>query len=92
MSPGVGAATARGWKWYVRSPMPSAAIFLPAALLFSMLRQHPAPNSFIYLAYIRAVVMASGLLTLRRRSAEDLRVKNLVSSNACQPKVIHSAG
>jgi hypothetical protein len=43
---------------------------------------HAAPNGFIYLASIRAVVMASGLLTLGRRSAEDSRVKNLVSPNA----------
>ena len=53
------------WKWYVRSSMPSAAIFLPAAFFFSVLSPHAAaPNGFIYLAYVGAVVLASGLLTL----------------------------
>ena len=53
------------WKWYVRSSIPSAAIFLPAAFFFSVLSPHATtPNGFIYLAYIGAVVLATGLLTL----------------------------
>ena len=54
-----------GWKWYVRSSIPSAAIFLPAAFFFSVLSPHAtAPNGFIYLAYVGAVVMATGLVAL----------------------------
>jgi len=54
-----------GWKRYVRSSIPSAAIFLPAAFFFSVLSPNAtAPNGFIYLAYVGAVVLASGLLAL----------------------------
>jgi hypothetical protein len=54
-----------GWKWYARSSIPCAAIFLPAAFFFSVLSPHAtAPNRFIYLAYVGAVVLASGLVTL----------------------------
>ena len=54
-----------GWKRYVRSSTPSAAIFLPSAFFFSVLSPHAtAPNGFIYLAYVGAVVLATGLLAL----------------------------
>jgi len=54
-----------GWKRYVRSSIPSAAILLPAAFFFSVLSPNAtAPNGFIYLAYVGAVVLASGLLAL----------------------------
>jgi len=54
-----------GWKRFVRSSIPSAAILLPAAFFFSVLPTHAtAPNRFIYLAYVGAVVLASGLLAL----------------------------
>ncbi len=54
-----------GWKRYVRSSIPSAAIFLPAAFFFSVLSPNAtAPNGFIYFAYVGAVVLASGLLAL----------------------------
>jgi hypothetical protein len=54
-----------GWKPYVRSSIPSAAIFLPAAFFFSVLSPNAtAPNGFIYLAHVGAVVLASGLLAL----------------------------
>ena len=55
----------QGWKRYVRLAIPSAAIFLPAAFFFSVLSPHAtAPNGFIYLAYLGAVVLGSGLLVL----------------------------
>ena len=54
-----------GWKWYVRSSIPSAAIFLPAAFFFSVVSPHAtSPNGFIYLAPFGAVVLAVGLLAL----------------------------
>jgi len=54
-----------GWKRYVRSSIPSAAIFLPAAFFFSVLSPNAtAANGFIYLAYVGAVILASGLLAL----------------------------
>jgi hypothetical protein len=54
-----------GWKRYVRSAIPSAAIFLPAAFFFSVLSPNAtAPNGFICLAYVGAVILASGLLIL----------------------------
>ena len=59
------ARLSEGWKWYVRSSVPSAAIFLPAAFFFSVLSPNAtAPNGFIYLAYVGAVVLATGLVAL----------------------------
>jgi len=59
------ARLSEGWKWYVRFSIPSAAIFLPAAFFFSLLSPHAtAPNGFIYLAYVGAAVLATGLVAL----------------------------
>jgi hypothetical protein len=52
-------------KWFVRSAIPSAAIFLPAALFLSMLSPSATgPDGFIYLAFVGALVLAAGLVTL----------------------------
>jgi hypothetical protein len=54
-----------GWKWVARYAAPLAALLLPAAFFFSVLRPDAtAPNGFIYLAYVGAVVLALGLLVL----------------------------
>lgn len=54
-----------GWKAVVRHFVPLAAIFLPAAYFFSVLKPDATePNAFIYLAYIGAVLLATGLLAL----------------------------
>jgi hypothetical protein len=54
-----------GWKWVVRSFIPSAAIFLPAAFFLSVLSPSATqPNAFIYLAFVGAVALAIGLVTL----------------------------
>ncbi|HYT06495.1 MAG TPA: hypothetical protein VEL77_02500 [Rugosimonospora sp.] len=54
-----------GWKWVVRSFIPSAAIFLPAAFFFSVLSPRASqPNAFIYMAFVGAVALAIGLVTL----------------------------
>jgi hypothetical protein len=59
------AQLSEGWKRYVRSSIPSAAIFLPAAFFFSVLSPHATePNRFIYFAYVGAVVLATGLVAL----------------------------
>lgn len=53
------------WKSLVRHCIPSAAILLPAAFFFSVLKPDATePNSFIYLAYAGAVILAFGLLIL----------------------------
>jgi hypothetical protein len=53
------------WKRVVRSFIPSAAIFLPAAFFFSVLRPEATePNGFINLAYIGVALLVAGLLTL----------------------------
>src|SRR6266436_2512417 len=50
-----------GWKRYVRSSIPSAAIFLPAAFFFSVLSPNAtAPNGFIYLAYVGQWFLPAG--------------------------------
>jgi hypothetical protein len=59
------AQLSEGWKRYVRSSIPSAAIFLPAAFFFSVLSPHATePNRFIYFAYVGAGVLATGLVAL----------------------------
>jgi len=59
------ARLSEGWKNYVRSAIPGAAILLPAAFFFSVLSPEATrPNGFIYLAYPGAVILALGLLAL----------------------------
>lgn len=54
-----------GMKWFVRLSIPSAAIFLPVAFFFSVLTPDATqPNGIINLAYVGAVVLAAGVLTL----------------------------
>ena len=53
------------WKQVVRSAIPSAAIFLPAAFFLSVLSPTATrPNALINLAYVGAVVLAIGLIVL----------------------------
>lgn len=53
------------WKRLVRFAIPSAAILLPTAFFFSVLRPDATePNGFIYLAYLGALVLTAGLLVL----------------------------
>ncbi len=52
-------------KWLVRGSVPVAAILVPAAFFLSVLSPNAAaPNGFIYLAYVGAVVLAVGVLVL----------------------------
>jgi hypothetical protein len=58
-------ALSEGMKALVRYAIPASAIFLPAAFFFSVLQPDATkPNGFIYLAYVGAVVLAIGLVTL----------------------------
>ncbi len=53
------------WKNVVRRFIPSAAILMPAGFFFSVLEPTAAaPNAFIYLTYVGAVILAIGVLTL----------------------------
>jgi hypothetical protein len=52
-------------RWFVRLSIPSAAILLPIAFFFSVLRADATePNSIIYLAYVGAVLLAAGVIVL----------------------------
>ncbi len=52
-------------KGFVRHAMPAAAVLLPTAFFLSVLSPTATePNAFIYLAFIGAVLLATGLLTL----------------------------
>ena len=52
-------------KWFVRHSVPAAAILLPAAFFLSVLSpEAQEPNGLIYLAYVGAVLLAAGVLTL----------------------------
>lgn len=53
------------WKAFVRFSIPSAAIFVPAAYFLSVLRADAEkPNALINLAYVGAVALTAGLITL----------------------------
>src|SRR5262245_523115 len=59
------AVLSSGAKQFVRWGIPSAAIFLPVAFFLSV--ASPAatePNGVIYLAYVGAIILAAGLVTL----------------------------
>jgi hypothetical protein len=52
-------------KSFVRLAIPSAAILLPSAFFFSVLRPDATePNGMISLAYVGALVLASGVVVL----------------------------
>ena len=52
-------------KGFVRHAIPAAAILLPLAFFLSVLSPTATrPNALIYLAFIGAVVLAAGLVTL----------------------------
>lgn len=59
------ASLSNGAKWFVRLSIPSAAILLPVAFFFSVLRPEATePNPVIYLAYAGAAVLAAGVVVL----------------------------
>ncbi len=52
-------------KGFVRHAIPAAAVLLPMAFFLSMLSPTARePNALIYLAFVGAVVLAAGLVTL----------------------------
>ena len=54
-----------GAKRFVRLAAPGAAILVPAAFFLSLpTSTSTQPNAFIYLAYVGALVLASGVVTL----------------------------
>ncbi len=58
-------ALSASWKMFVRSAIPSSAILLPAAYFLSVLKHDSQkPNALINLAYLGALLLAAGLLTL----------------------------
>ena len=59
------AALPEGLKTLVRHSIPAAAILLPLAFFLSVLSpETEEPNAMIYLAYVGAVSLAVGLLSL----------------------------
>lgn len=60
-----GANLSSAFKNFVRASIPLAAILIPAAFFLSVLSPEATkPNSLIYLAYLGAVILAAGVLTL----------------------------
>lgn len=54
-----------GWKDFIRCAFPSAAILLPAAYFLSVLSpEAEQPNRLINLAYLGALSLTAGMLTL----------------------------
>ena len=52
-------------RWFVRLGIPSAAVILPIAFFLSILSADDTePNAVVYLAYVGAVLLIAGLLTL----------------------------
>lgn len=59
------AALGESARRFVRASIPSAAILLPVAFFLSVLSPDATePNALINLAYVGAVVLVAGLLTL----------------------------
>jgi hypothetical protein len=59
------ATLSEGSRRLVRSTIPASAILLPVAFFLSVVRPDATePNALIYLAYVGAVVLVSGLLVL----------------------------
>jgi hypothetical protein len=54
-----------GARWFVRAALPVSAILLPLAFFLSVLTPDATrPNALINLAYVGAVLLASGLIVL----------------------------
>ena len=76
-----GAALPGGMKRAVRSLIPASAILLPAAFFFSVLSPEATePNAMIHLAWVGAIILATGLLILgigllRRQPESSGRVR-----------------
>ena len=52
-------------RWFVRLAFPTAAVLLPVAFFLSVLMPDARqPGPIVYLAYVGAVVLVSGMLTL----------------------------
>ena len=59
------AALSERAKGFVRHAVPAAAILLPIAFFLSVLSpESTEPNALIYLAYVGAVILTGGLVTL----------------------------
>ena len=73
---------AEGARWFVRLAFPAAAVLLPLAFFLSVLSPSATePNALVNVAYVGAVVLMAGMLTLgvgllrgrtRSRTDEDL--------------------
>lgn len=71
----------KGIKWLIRAAIPASAILLPMAFFFSVLTPDATePNGFIYLAYVGAICLASGLILLGigliRKPAAKMAINN----------------
>jgi CDP-diglyceride synthetase len=54
-----------GWRSFVRHSIPAAAVLLPVAFFLSVASPDATePNALIYLAYVGAVSLVAGLITL----------------------------
>ncbi len=59
------ARVAERTRWFVRLGIPSAAVIMPIAFFLSILSADDTePNAVVYLAYVGAVLLITGLLTL----------------------------
>jgi uncharacterized membrane protein len=74
-----------GARWFVRLSIPVAAILLPIAFFLSVLGQDgAAPSPLVNLAYLGAVLLVGGLLTL---GVGLLRVRRSPADGAGMPAV-----
>lgn len=52
-------------QWIARHAIPASAVLVPAAFFLSVTSAHATePNALIFLAYIGAVLLTAGLITL----------------------------
>jgi hypothetical protein len=77
-------------RWFVRLSIPAAAIVLPIAFFLSVLGEDAAaPSALVNLAYLGAVLLVGGLLTLgvgllrvRRTTADGTGTSPLATATA----------
>jgi hypothetical protein len=76
-------------RWFVRLSIPTAAILLPIAFFMSVLPEDvAAPSALVNLAYLGAVLLVGGLLTL---GIGLLRVRRSAAGGEGMPSVVRPA-
>jgi hypothetical protein len=73
-------------RWFVRLAIPAAAVLLPIAFFLSVLSPDTSrPTPIVYLAYLGAVLLVTGLLTL---GVGLLRARRPTVDDGARPRAV----